>query len=236
MNNKKSQEIIKIQKQSDTNCLRNYLKHCESEILSLAYKENDRETVEISDRDKILKKVEIRCALLNRLFELNFSEANYQDLVAINNRLVQMENKALDIHKNRYKQFVTSHSDYKLDTFLSFCYDDNKTQLIVREDDGFYSSQWNYMIKILSRLSAGLTDDLYGCCDYITDGHKFGSPYKEPCEIDIALPKAIPFCYTLCKLCNQQYYSIPDIMRMTTYRISQTEYLEQPIYLHHTPM
>lgn len=99
MTNQKCEEIISIQEHADMDYLQRYLRQCESEILMLAYDENDRELFILSNEDRILEQVEIRCALLNRMFELHCSEANIRDLEATNNRLVQMEAKVLEIHK-----------------------------------------------------------------------------------------------------------------------------------------
>ena len=76
MTNQKCEEIISIQEHADTDYLRRYLRQCESEIMRLSYDENDKEMFIICNQDRILRKAEIRCALLNRMFELSYSEAN----------------------------------------------------------------------------------------------------------------------------------------------------------------
>lgn len=230
MTNQKNPEIIKIQKQTDTDYLRRYLKQCEGEILRLAYDENDKEMFNISNEDRILAQAEIRWMLLNRMFELHCSEANLRDLEATNNRLLQREAKILEIHKQRFQQLTAIHPNYKLSTSLTYCHDAQNPQLIIREDDGFYGSQWNEMIEILDLIhDVEMTDNLYECYDNFFDSYHNGLPLKEPCEIDLALPIEIPFCYSFCELCNHQYYSIPDIMRMTTYHIRQEVILDETL-------
>jgi hypothetical protein len=230
MINQKNKEIIAIQKQTDADYLRRYLKQCEDEIMRLAYNENDKEMFNISNEDRILAQVEIRWALLNRLFELHCSEANLKDLEATNNRLLQREAKILEIHKQRFQQLTAIHPDYKLSTSLTYCHDTQNPQLVIREDDGFYGSQWNEMIEILDLIhGAEMTDSLYGCYDNFFDSYHNGLPLKETCNIDIVLPRHIPFCYSFCELCNHQYYSIPDIMRMTTYHIRQEVILDEAL-------
>lgn len=230
MSNQNNQEIIAIQEQTDTDYLRRYLKQCEGEILRLAYDENDREMFNISNEDRILAQAEIRWMLLNRMFELHCSEANLRDLEATNNRLLQREAKILEIHKQRFQQLTAIHPDYKLSTSLTYCHDAQNPQLIIREDDGFYGSQWNEMIEILDLIhGAEMTDSLYGCYDNFFDSYHNGLPLKEPCNIDLVLPQHIPFCYSFCELCNHQYYSIPDIMRMTTYHIRQEVILDEAL-------
>lgn len=230
MINQKNKEIIAIQKQTDTDYLRRYLKQCEGEILRLAYDENDREMFNISNEDRILAQAEIRWTLLNRMFELHCSEANLRDLEATNNRLLQREAKVLEIHKQRFQQLTAIHPNYKLSTNLTYCHDAQNPQLIKREDDGYYGSQWNEMIEILDLIhGAEMTDSLYECYDNFFDSYHNGLPLKEPCNIDLVLPQHIPFCYSFCELCNHQYYSIPDIMRMTTYHIRQEVILDEAL-------
>ena len=228
MINQKNKEIIAIQKQTDTDYLQRYLKQCEGEILRLAYDENDREMFNISNEDRILAQAEIRWALLNRMFELHCSEANLRDLEATNNRLLQKEAKVLEIHKQRFQQLTAIHPNYKLSTSLTYCHNAQNPQLIIREDDDFYGSQWSDMIEILDLIhGAEMIDSLYGCYDNFFDSYHNGLPLKEPCNIDLVLPQHIPFCYSFCELCNHQHYSIPDIMRITTYHIRQEVILEE---------
>lgn len=230
MINQKNKEIIAIQKQTDTDYLRRYLKQCEGEILRLAYDENDREMFNISNEDRILAQAEIRWMLLNRLFELHCSEANIRDLEATNNRLLQREAKVLEIHKQRFQQLTAIHPNYKLSTSLTYCHDAQNPQLIIREDDGFYGSQWNEMIEILNLIhGVEMTDSLYGCYGNFFDSYHNDLPYKESCEIDLVLPQATSFCYSFCELCNHQHYSIPDIMRITTYHIRQEVILDEAL-------
>lgn len=230
MSNQNNQEIIKIQEQIDTDYLRRYLKQCEGEILRLAYDENDKEMFNISNEDRILAQAEIRWTLLNRMFELSCSEANLKDLEATNNRLLQREAKVLKIHKQRFQQLTAIHPDYKLSTSLTYCHDAQNPQLIIREDDGFYGSQWNDIIEILNTIhSIEMTDSLYYCSGDFYDSYHNGLPLMESCEIDLALPYEISFCYSFCELCNNQYYSIPDILRMTTYHIRQEVFLDEAL-------
>ena len=230
MTNQNNLEIIKIQEQTDTDYLRRYLRQCESEIMRLSYDENDKEMFIISNQDRILTKAEIRCALLNRMFELSYSEANIRDLEATNNRLLQREAKILEIHKQRFQQLTAIHPNYKLSTSLTYCHDAQNPQLVIREDDGFYGSQWNDIIEILNTIhSIEMTDSLYYCSGDFYDSYHNGLPLKEPCAIDLALPHEISFCYSFCELCNNQYYSIPDILRMTTYHIRQEVILDETL-------
>ena len=230
MFNQNNQEITKIQEQTDTDYLRRYLRQCESEIMRLSYDENDKEMFIISNQDRILIKAEIRCTLLNRIFELSYSEANLCDLEATNLRLLQMEAKVSEIHKQRHQQLITIHPDYKLNTSLAYFHDNQNPQLVMREDDSYYGAEWNEMIEILDTIqSVGMTDNLYSCSGDFFDSYHNGLPLKEPCKIDLALPHDISFCYSLCELCNSQYYSIPDILRMTTYHIRQEVFLDEPL-------
>lgn len=239
MTNQNNQEITKIQEQTDTDylvrCLRpdylrRYLRQCESEIMRLSYDENDKEMFIICNQDRILEQAEIRCALLNQMFELHCSEANIRDLEATNNRLIQMEAKVLEIHKQRHQQLTAIHPDYKLDTHLTYCHDAQNPQLIIREDDDFYGSQWSDMMEILDLIhGVEMTDNLYGCYDNFFDSYLNGLPLKDQCNIDLVFPQPISFCYSFCELYNNQYYSIPDILRMTTYHIRQEVILNETL-------
>ena len=230
MTNQKNPEIIKIQEQTDTDYLRRYLKQCESEILRLAYDESDEEMLNFSNEDLIVAQAKIRCEHLNRMFELNCSEASLRDLEATNNRLIQMETKVREIHKHRHKQLTCILQDYQLSTVLIYHHNTQNPQLIVRKDDGFYGSQWNDMIYILHTIHSEVyRDGLLSCFGNFLDSHHNDLPFNEPCDIDLALPHDISFCYSLRQLCNSQYYSIPDIMRMSTYHICQEVILEEAL-------
>ena len=224
MTNQNNQEITKIQEHADTDYLQRYLRQCKSEILMLAYDENDRELFILSNEDRILEQAEIRCALLNRMFELHCSEANIRDLEATNNRLVQMDAKVLEVHKQRHQQLITIHPNYKLNTSLTYFHDNQNPQ------DGFYGSQWNDIIEILNTIhSIEMTDSLYYCSGDFFDSYLNGLPLKDQCNIDLVFPQPISFCYSFCELCNHQHYSIPDIMCMTTYHIRQEVILDETL-------
>ena len=230
MTNQNNQEITKIQEHADTDYLQRYLRQCKSEILMLAYDENDRELFILSNEDRILEQAEIRCALLNRMFELSYSEANFRDLEMTNRRLVQMEAKVLEVHKQRFQKLTIIHPNYKLDTHLTYCHDIQNPQLVIREDDDFYGSQWNDIIEILDTIhSIEMTDSLYYCSGDFFDSYLNGLPLKDQCNIDLVFPQPISFCYSFCELCNHQHYSIPDIMRMTTYHIRQEVILDETL-------
>lgn len=239
MTNQNNQEITKIQEQTDIDylvrCLRpdylrRYLRQCESEIMRLSYDENDKGMFIICNQDRILEQAEIRCALLNRMFELSYSEANIRDLEMTNRRLVQMEAKVLEVHKQRHQQLTAIHPDYKLDTNLTYCHDAQNPQLIIREEDDFYGSQWSDIMEILDLIhGVEMTDNLYGCYDNFFDSYLNGLPLKDQCNIDLVFPQPISFCYSFCELCNNQYYSIPDILRMTTYHIRQEVILDETL-------
>lgn len=141
-----------------------------------------------------------------------------------------MEAKVLEINKQRHQQLTAIHPDYKLDTNLTYCHDAQNPQLIIREDDDFYGSQWSDMMEILDLIhGVEMTDNLYGCYNNFFDSYLNGLPLKESCEIDLALPYEISFCYSFCELCNNQYYSILDILRMTTYHIRHEMILEKAL-------
>lgn len=179
MTNQKCEEIISIQEHADTDYLQRYLRQCKSEILMLTYDENDKELFILSNEDRILEQAEIRCALLNRMFELHCSEANIRDLEATNNRLVQIEAKVLEIHKQRFQRLTSIHPDYKLDTHLTYCHDTQNLQLIIREDDDFYGSQWSDMMEILDTIhSIEMTDSLYYYSGDFYDSYLNGLPSR----------------------------------------------------------
>ena len=94
----------------------------------------------------------------------------------------------------------------------------------------FYGSQWSDMMEILDLIhGVEMTDNLYGCYDNFFDSYLNGLPLKDQCNIDLVFPQPISFCYSFCELCNHQHYSIPDIMRMTTYHIRQEVILDETL-------
>lgn len=230
MTNQINQEIIEIRKQSNADYLRKHLKQCEDKISRLASEEKDGKLYfNLRNEDRIVECLEIRRALLNRLFELNYSETNFQALEATNNQLVKMEKKALEAHRKKYEKPIIENPNNSLHTLLIYRNNYQNPQLIIKEDDDFYGSRWNNMIEILYTLFYVNFNYFYNydCWDDNIDSYK----YQELLEIDLNIPNAISFCFTFRGLSSHQHYSIPDIMRMTTYYICQDAILNYPISL-----
>ena len=80
------------------------------------------------------------------------------------------------------------------------------------EEDSYYGSRWREILNVISENS--VIDAMTDLHDNVEDGVSWA-------EGPLCIPQLehICACYLVHALCTHLHYSIPDILRMTTYRI-----------------
>lgn len=207
---------------SNADQLRKMLTICETEIEKLAcifY--NGQDYYCNSNNQEIMKKLDERAKILDRLFELHFNEADLVRLSKVNSLLETYEHDLEAEHASMYAKLQAIDKRYFLCSSIEYWHDDKNPQLEPLDDDAFYGSRWNRMLDIIDHVAIF---DMYGCKLYDCDDDGY-TPYTEGWrEYENAsfsmAPDVLP-CYTFWKLISSKAYSIPDVLQMTTYKYRQ---------------
>ena len=204
-----------IQKETNPDVLRKMLAQCEWDIEKLAYKYDDGEKIfNLGNKNRIRPKLEERADILDRLFELHFTATDYVRLSEINSMLETYEKNMISKHIDMYKKLKEIDNNYTLYSHLVYRHDDDNPQLQPLEDDSYYGSNWNRMIKIIDAFS--LFDfDIFECCEEGFSAYDEG--WRESIRASFFMAPDIKPCYSLWDLLNEHGYSFPDVLQMTTY-------------------
>ncbi len=212
--------ILIIREMSDTDTLRKMLAANEKEILRVAKPFNgdldwDTPTEEVLDR-----LVEERVCILNRMFELHCTEAEVHRFEYVNEALVKMMNRFHEEQQQLRQQLdmlpdIGEHgaNRFHLIGEINYCHDYEDPKLFPMEEDAFYGSHWNEMLWAVSSLSRMDAHTIHnGESNYLDDGQTWAEgPLRIPQFEHICV------CYLVHALCTHLHYSIPDLLRMTTY-------------------
>ncbi|MBR6174872.1 MAG: hypothetical protein IKQ52_04725, partial [Bacteroidales bacterium] len=212
--------ILIIREMSDTDTLRKMLAATEKEILRVAKPFNgdldwDTPTEEVLDRLS-----EERACILNRMFELHCTEAEVLRFEYVNEALLKMMNRFHEEQQQLRQQLdmlpdIGEHSANRFHLIgeINYCHDYEDPKLFPMEEDAFYESHWNEMlwvVSLLSRMDAHTIHD--GESNKLDDGQTWAEgPLRIPQFEHICV------CYLVHALCTHLHYSIPDLLRMTTY-------------------
>jgi len=212
--------ILIIREMSDTDTLRKMLAATEKEILRVAKPFNgdldwDTPTKEVLDR-----LLEERVCILNRMFELHCTEAEVHRFEYVNEALLKMMNRFHEEQQQLRQQLdmlpdIGEHSANRFHLIgeINYCHDYEDPKLFPMEEDAFYESHWNEMlwvVSLLSRMDAHTIHD--GESNKLDDGQTWAEgPLRIPQFEHICV------CYLVHALCTHLHYSIPDLLRMTTY-------------------
>ncbi len=212
--------ILIIREMSDTDTLRKMLAATEKEILRVAKPFNgdldwDTPTEEVLDR-----LVEERVCILNRMFELHCTEAEVHRFEYVNEALLKMMNRFHEEQQQLRQQLdmlpdIGEHSANRFHLIgeINYCHDYEDPKLFPMEEDAFYGSHWNEMLWAVSSLSRMDAHTIHnGESNYLDDGQTWAEgPLRIPQFEHICV------CYLVHALCTHLHYSIPDLLRMTTY-------------------
>ena len=212
--------ILIIREMSDTDTLRKMLAATEKEILRVAKPFNgdldwDTPTKEVLDR-----LLEERVCILNRMFELHCTEAEVHRFEYVNEALLKMMNRFHEEQQQLRQQLdmlpdIGEHSANRFHLIgeINYCHDYEDPKLFPMEEDAFYGSHWNEMLWAVSSLSRMDAHTIHnGESNYLDDGQTWAEgPLRIPQFEHICV------CYLVHALCTHLHYSIPDLLRMTTY-------------------
>ena len=212
--------MLIIREMSDTDTLRKMLAANEKEILRVAKPFNgdldwDTPTEEVLDRLS-----EERVCILNRMFELHCTEAEVHRFEYVNEALLKMMNRFHEEQQQLRQQLdmlpdIGEHSANRFHLIgeINYCHDYEDPKLFPMEEDAFYGSHWNEMLWAVSSLSRMDAHTIHnGESNYLDDGQTWAEgPLRIPQFEHICV------CYLVHALCTHLHYSIPDLLRMTTY-------------------
>lgn len=212
--------ILNIREMKDLNLLRAKLSTTEDEILRVAKPFDgdldwDAPTEEVLDR-----LVEERACILNRMFELHCTEAEVRRFEHVNEALLKMMNRFHEEQQQLQQQLdmlpdIGEHSANRFHLIgeINYCHDYEDPKLFPMEEDAFYESHWNEMLWVASSLSRMDVHTIHnGESNKLDDGQTWAEgPLRIPQFEHICV------CYLVHALCTHLRYSIPDLLRMTTY-------------------
>ncbi len=200
----------------DIGQLRKRLQDCEDYILRIAKPFDgywDKATEEV-----IGDHLGTRQWILDKMFEKHATEAEVRRFEVVNERLLALTKQLNEHHRTLQDQMSAIHTlggePFELETTLLYSHNDGNPQLFTMEEDAFYGSRWNEMLWVIGENSR--LDDIGWCCgDHICnldDGQTWAEgPLRIP-QFD-----HLCVCYAVHALCTHMHYSIPDLLRMTTY-------------------
>lgn len=208
-----------IQGISDTDKLCAMLATTEGEILRLA-KPFDGDLSWMSTRKMLDWMLEERACILNRMFELHCTEAEVRRFEHVNDALLKMMNRFHEEQQQLQKQLdmlpdIGEHGANRLYLIgeINYCHDYEDPKIFPMEEDAFYGSHWNEMLWAVSSVSRMDAHTIHnGESNKLDDGQTWAEgPLRIPQFEHICV------CYLVHALCTHLRYSIPDLLRMTTY-------------------
>ena len=205
----------KIEYENDTDALRERLQAIEKDILRIAKPFDgllDDASIKV-----VHDHLENRAWILNRMFGLHVTEAEVRRFEEVNERLTQLTQDFNHRHQELQQQISSLHmydgEPFELYTTLDYHHDPDNPCLHPMEDDDFYGSHWNEMLWALSETRPFEAQWCGGdhICD-LDDGKTWAEGLLFIPDFD-----HICICNLVHSLCLHQDYSIPDLLRMTTY-------------------
>lgn len=204
-----------IEYESNTDVLRQHLQKIEADIIRIA-KPFDGLLDDASIK-AVRDHLDNRAWTLNKMFELHVTQAEVRRFEEVNERLLQLTQDFNNRHRQLQEQMSVLQSfdgePFELHTTLDYYHDPDNPCLHPMDDDDFYGSQWNEMLWAISetRPFEAIWCGGNHICD-LDDGVTWA-------EGPLCIPQFdhICICHLVHSLCTHQSYSIPDLLRMTTY-------------------
>lgn len=206
-----------MQEQKDNiSQLRKRLQDCEDYILRIAKPFKgywDKATEEVIDDH-----LGARQSMLNEMFAKHATEAEVRRFEVVNERLLALTKQLNERHcmlQDQMSAILTLKGEpFELETTLVYSHNDDNPQLFEMEEDAFYGSHWSEMLWVIGQNSR--LDNICWCCgDHICDLDD-GQTWAQG-RLRIPQFDHLCICYAVHALCTHMHYSIPDLLRMTTY-------------------
>ena len=210
-------ELMEIKQITNADNLRQMLAQCEDEIMRLSRDGGDSSHwPRWPENDELIREeLSTRACILNHMFALHCTPFEVKRFEEVNAALLQLEKMHHLWHNHLHNQFAVIRGldggSFDLDTAVNGSFDDD-TPLYTMEEDSYYGSRWGEMLIAISENS--VIDAMTDLHDDVEDGVSWA-------EGPLCIPQLehICICYLVHALCTHLNYSIPDILRMTTYRI-----------------
>ncbi len=209
-----------IQKIGNIERLRALLAATEEEVMRIAAPFDGDVDWDRFTKDRLDRLLEIRACILNRMFELHSTEAEIRRFEHVNDALLKMMNRFHEEQQQLQKQLDTlpDIGEHRANRFqligeINYCHDYEDPKLFPMEEDTFYGSHWNEMLWTVSSLSRMDAHTIGGGeSNHLDDGQTWA-------EGPLCIPQFehLCVCYLVHALCTHLHYSIPDLLRMTTY-------------------
>ena len=161
-----------------------------------------------------------RACILNQMFKLHCTEAEVRRFEHVNEALLKMMNRFHEEQQQLVRQLdmlpdIGEHGANRLHLKgeINYCHDHEEPKLFLMEEDAFYGSHWNEMLWAISSLSRIDIHTIHnGESNKLDDGLTWAEgPLRIPQFEHICV------CYLVHAICTHLHYSIPDLLRMTTY-------------------
>ena len=188
--------------------------------------------------DKIEDLVNIRCFILNNMFQATDSEI--KRFKTLNNLLYELTLKTYRRTANLYRTLLKSEKcewfddDYCIEGTLRFGGYNDETSVLQLEEDDFYGSDFAYMLDVVHVITdkgrhsceeiiqpfihynpehtPNITDVELDCYDDLDDGVTWAEGWLRHPKLD-----SICVCYAIHDICTHKPYSIPDLLRMNDF-------------------
>ena len=208
-------DCFAIRQITDADTLRQMLAQCEDEIMRLAKDGGHCYYWPQDCEEDVREELGTRAVILNHMFALHCTPAEVRRFEEVNAALLKLEQQLKEWHNQLQEKFSAIHGldggPFQLDTALNGSIDED-TPLFSMEEDGYYGSRWREMLDAICENSE---------IDAMADTHFDMEDGVSWAEGPLCIPQLehVCVCYLVHALCTHLNYSIPDILRMTTYRI-----------------
>ena len=210
---------------SDPDILRQQLVSLEEEIVQAAQPGHGQQERNSWTEHVVTQLLKKRATILNRMFALHCTEGEVCRFEKVNDALLKMTNRFYDEHQHLRHQLdrlpnmgEPSVGRFALFAQLNYCHDFEEPQLYAMEEDNFYGSRWNEMLEAIDSLSK---PDAHCWQDDEVNNLDDGQTWAEG-PLCIPQLEHVCVCYLAHALCTHLPYSIPDLLRMTTYTCERT--------------
>lgn len=204
--------------ETDIDTLRRDLVSCEEAIVKQS--KFDGMLIYPVDKGELVYLLEKRCDILNRMFEIHATDAEISRFEYVNDRLYQLTQEFNNWHLHLEQHMSAIHGlegePFHIQTTLDYYHDPDAPQLFTMEEEAFYGSRWNEMLTINCIMNENSYNNA-ACCsgEHICDMDD-GDSWREG-ALQLTQFKHICICYLVHRLCVHMRYSIPDVLRMTSF-------------------
>lgn len=208
-------DCFAIRQITDADTLRQMLAQCEDEIMRLAKDGGHCYYWPRDCEEDVREELSTRAVILNHMFALHCTPAEVRRFEEVNTALLKLEEQQKEWHQQLQEKFSAIQGldgePFQIDIAINGSIDED-TPLFSMEEDGYYGSRWSEMLDAISENSR---------IDAMTNTHYDMEDGVSWAEGPLCIPQLehVCVCYLIHALCTHLNFSIPDILRMTTYRI-----------------